>query len=370
MDSEPEKLGKGPKPDSPFDTPAPSLQVDATDAIADGSDPEAAPPTSKTPIANGSPASQQQNTHTPPNGGLKAWIQVASGFAVFFNTWGVLNTFGVFQTYYESGELFGETSSNIAWIGSIQAYCVLIGGLISGPIYDRGHFRALLSGGSFLIVLGFMMLSICRTYWQALLAQGFCVGIGAGLLFVPSLAVLPAYFSTRLGLAMGLSASGSSLGGVIYPIMFYRLLNSVGFGWAVRAIAFVSLGTLLIPVALMKMGFRPTKPRAILDWAAFTDLPFVMFVVSTAIGFVGLYVMLFYVSYFALASETATPEMAFYLVPILNVASMFGRTLPNALSDKTGPISCMYSTFLGTQLDSANFSIRQCCFLAPLSVGP
>ena len=33
---------------------------------------------------------------------------------------GILNTFGVFQTYYESGDLFQETSSNISWIGSVQ----------------------------------------------------------------------------------------------------------------------------------------------------------------------------------------------------------------------------------------------------------
>jgi sugar phosphate permease len=31
--------------------------------------------------------------------------------------------------------------------------------------------------------------------------------------------------------------------------------------------------------------------------------------------------------------------MAFYLVPIFNAASCFGRTLPNALSDKTGPFN-------------------------------
>jgi hypothetical protein len=30
----------------------------------------------------------------PPNGGLKAWLQVLGGFFLFFNTWGILNTFG------------------------------------------------------------------------------------------------------------------------------------------------------------------------------------------------------------------------------------------------------------------------------------
>ncbi|KAK3695698.1 major facilitator superfamily transporter monocarboxylate [Podospora appendiculata] len=277
----------------------------------------------------------------PPNGGVQAWIQVASGFAIFFNSWGILNTFGIFQTYYESGQLFSETSSNISWIGSIQAYCVLIFGLVSGPIYDRGYFRALLTSGSFLVVFGFMMLSICTTYWQALLAQGFCIGVGAGLLFVPSLAVLPGYFTTRMGLAMGLAASGSSLGGVIYPIVFYKMIGRVGFGWAVRTLGFIALATLVVPLVFMRMRVKPTRPRDVLDWSAFTDWPFAVFTFSAMVGFIGLYVMLFYVSYFAGATGIASSELSFYLVPILNAASMFGRTLPNALSDKTGPINLL-----------------------------
>jgi hypothetical protein len=51
-----------------------------------------------------------------PNGGLQAWLQVLGAWILFFNTWGVLNEFGVFQTYYESGDLFTSTSSNISWV--------------------------------------------------------------------------------------------------------------------------------------------------------------------------------------------------------------------------------------------------------------
>lgn len=281
----------------------------------------------------------------PPNGGLKAWLQVASGFCVFFNSWGVLNTFGVFQTYYETGELFVASSSDISWIGSIQAYCVLVFGLLSGPIYDRGYLRSLMAIGSFLIVFGFMMLSISTQYWHAILAQGFCVGIGAGLLFIPAVAVLPQYFTTRMALAMGIAASGSSLGGVIYPVAFLNLLNKIGFAWSVRIIGFIALATLITPVIFMEMRVKPIKPRAVLDWTVFTDWPFAFFTLSTMFGFAGLYVMLFYISFYAFATGIASRHMAFYLVPILNAGSMFGRTLPNALADKVGPLNGEHPTF-------------------------
>src|SRR6478735_60510 len=90
----------------------------------------------------------------PPNGGLMAWLQVAAGFVLFFNTWGMISAFSVYQTYYESGDLFQASSSNISWIGSIQSFLLQLTGLVAGPVYDRGQVRLLIGTGSFLIVFG------------------------------------------------------------------------------------------------------------------------------------------------------------------------------------------------------------------------
>ncbi|EME87960.1 uncharacterized protein MYCFIDRAFT_48210 [Pseudocercospora fijiensis CIRAD86] len=274
-----------------------------------------------------------------PNGGVQAWLQVLGGWMLFFNTWGILNTFGVFQTYYESGALFTETSSNISWIGSIQAFMVLVVGAFVGPIYDRGHLRALLLLGSFMVVFGFMMLSLCTEFWQCLLAQGFVVGIGGGCLFVPSVAILPTYFSTKIGAAIGIAASGSSMGGIIYPIMFYQLINvdRIGFGWSVRILGFTALATLLIPIFILRQRVKPPKPRSLIDWTAFKDVPYMVFVFGTLIGFIGLYVGFFYISYYGQARGYTNESLSFYLVPILNAGSVFGRTIPNILADKVGP---------------------------------
>lgn len=274
-----------------------------------------------------------------PNGGLQAWLHVVGGFMLFFNTWGILNAFGVFQTYYESGALFTKSSSDISWIGAIQSYMLMMVGFISGPIYDRGYLRTLLVVGSFGVVFGHMMLSICHSYWQVLLAQGFCVGIGAGCLFVPCVAILPTYFSTKIGLVVGLASAGSSFGGVIYPIVLFRLIDRIGFAWSVRVIGFIALGTLLIPIAIMRIRVRAPKPRDLIDWASFEDLDYMLFVLSGIIGFMGLFVILFYISYFAQDQHVTDSTMAFYIVPIFNAASCLGRTLPNALSDKIGPFN-------------------------------
>ena len=68
-----------------------------------------------------------------PDGGFLAWTQVAAGFFIFFNTWGLVNTFGSYQRYYGNGIPRTSSTSNISWIGSIQGSLLLLLGLFTGP---------------------------------------------------------------------------------------------------------------------------------------------------------------------------------------------------------------------------------------------
>lgn len=70
----------------------------------------------------------------------------------------------------------------------------------------------MLAVGSVMFVFGLMMLSLATEYYQVMLAQGVCIGLASGLLYVPSLALVASSFTKRRGLAIGLSTSGSSVG--------------------------------------------------------------------------------------------------------------------------------------------------------------
>lgn len=84
--------------------------------------------------------------------------------------------------------------------------------IVAGPIYDAGYTRSLLFCGTFLTVLGMMMTSISKTYWEVMLAQGVTVGVGCGLLFLPSVVIMSQYFTTKMAFATGIASTGSSLG--------------------------------------------------------------------------------------------------------------------------------------------------------------
>ncbi|KAL7786730.1 major facilitator superfamily domain-containing protein [Trichoderma ceciliae] len=286
----------------------------------------------------------------PPDGGTLAWMQVAGSFFLFMNSWGIVNTFGVYQTFYETNLLSHEAPSNISWIGSIQAFLLLIIGIATGPLFDLGYFYVLLSAGSFMVVFGMMMTSLCHEYWQVMLAQGLLVGLGSGFLFVPSVAIVSTYFTSKKSLATGIAASGSSIGGVIYPIIFARLQPVIGFGWATRVIGFIALATLLLCICIMRVRIQPKSVRRMLEPRAFKELPYSMFSFAEFFGFMGLYIPFFYIQSYATV-QGVDSNLAFYLVSILNAASVFGRIIPNFIADKTGPLNilvpcCLFSAIL------------------------
>ncbi|EMD58340.1 hypothetical protein GGP41_009681 [Bipolaris sorokiniana] len=274
-----------------------------------------------------------------PNGGLWAWLQVLGGFFLLFNSWGIINTFGSYQAYYETTLLPNSSASSISWIGSIQAFLLMMVGALTGPIYDAGYFRELLLVGSFLLVFGQMMLSLCHAYWQVLLAQAFCIGIGTGCLFVPSVAILSTYFSTKIGTVIGIAASGSSFGGVVYPIVFHKLLPQIGFAWTTRVLGFIILATMVIPNVCMRVRVLPAKSRSLLDLRAFLIPAYSLQVTGFFLGFMGLYMPFFFGQVYAIQEQITSEGLAFYLLAVMNSTSMFGRILPNVLSDKIGPFN-------------------------------
>lgn len=254
---------------------------------------------------------------------------------------GLVNAYGSWQTYYESDLLRSESASNISWVGSIQAFLLITAGILTGPLFDMGYFRALLWTGSILVTLGMFMTSLCTQYWQVMLAQGLTVGLGSGCLFVPSVAIVSTYFTTKKSFATGIAASGSSIGGVIYPIIFTSLEPRIGFAWTTRVVAFIVLGTLTVSVAVMRVRMLPSQTRRLVQPEAFKELPYTLFSVAEFFGFMGLYIPFFYVQFYAIEHNLMSADKAFYLLAVLNAASVFGRIIPNFIADKTGPLNIL-----------------------------
>nr|POE65296.1 aspyridones efflux protein apdf [Quercus suber] len=219
----------------------------------------------------------------------KAWRRVAGAWLLFIVAWGPALAYGSFQTYYKSNPLSSYSDSTIAWIGSLGTLLLVCAGALAGPLFDRGYLKHILVLGCLVLVFSLEMLSLCTEYYQLVLAQGVGYGLGSGLVYVPALAFVTSSFPPKTRpYAVGVLTSGAGLAGVLYPIIFDRLVIEIGFGWTCRFLGFFSL--LLAGIGLLLVWDAPiksTKPRSLVDWKAFTEVPFMSMCLVAFFQFLG-----------------------------------------------------------------------------------
>ena len=274
----------------------------------------------------------------PPDGGLRAWTQAFMTHLVVFNTWGYINSFGVFQTYYVTA--LNHPPSAISWVGSVQIFLLFFIGTFSGRATDYGLFRPTVFLGSFLQVLGVFMTSLSTKYWQLFLAQGICTGVGNGLVFCPCLAVVSTYFSKRRSLAIGIGASGTATGGIVYPVIVQQLLPKIGFAWTVRTQAFVMLTVSLIALGFFRTRLPSRKSGPIVEWIAFKELSYDLFTIGMFLIFWALYFAFYYVGSFGRNIVHISESSSINDLLIINGIGLFGRLIPNHLADRFfGPLN-------------------------------
>lgn len=215
--------------------------------------------------------------------------------------------------------------------------------------------------GSVGMVFCIMMISLCRSFWQFLLAQGVLLGVSMALSTWPMIALVGQYFKRSRAAATGIVIAGSSLGGIIWPIVIDRLLNntSLGFPWTMRILGFIMIPLMTFSCAAAKSPSRTSTPletgaqeekkadgedkaaerraavKMLLKQPALQLTCLAMFMV-----YFGLFAPIFYLPSFA--AEAGFPTtLAFYTASIVNGASFLGRILPGFVADRYGKFNCI-----------------------------
>jgi MFS family permease len=299
------------------------------------------------------PTEQPVNPFHPsqfPDGGKDAWLCLLGGACCLFCSFGWINCLGVFQNYYQTHQLRDYSPSSIAWIASIEVFMMFVPGPIVGWAFDSFGPKYILIFGTFFHVFGLMMTSLCTQYYQFILAQAICSPLGLNCIFNAATGTIPQWFLKKRGIAYGIMAAGSGLGGIIIPIMASHLIPTIGFAWTMRTIAFMLLGLLIIAGLTVKSRLppqkRPLRFKVFLE--PFADKKFVLLTVSSFFFFFGLFIPINFIEVQAIANGMSV-RLAGYLLAVLNAGSIFGRIIPGALADKLGKfnLQAIFCTFAG-----------------------
>ncbi|KAF8242543.1 MFS general substrate transporter, partial [Wilcoxina mikolae CBS 423.85] len=268
-----------------------------------------------------------------------AWLQVLAAFFCLMNSWGIVNTFGVFQSYFMTSSI--GNASSIAWIGSTQAFLILAVAPICGALFDAGHCRHMVFGGTILIALSTFSATLSGGvnvpgFALLMVTQGVVTGVGLGLLFTPAIALVSTYFTKNRALAVGIGTSGAGFGGVVYPIIMRALLNRLGYIWSMRVMSFTVVITQCVPLILIDQRHDlPLRPLGsnIIGISSLRSLKFILFSLGVFIVFLGLLTPYFFLPAWAVSENINIPFENYYLLSIMNAGGLLGRIIPALLAD-------------------------------------
>lgn len=145
------------------------------------------------------------------------------------------------------------------------------------------------------------------------------------------------WFNKKRGAAFGILATGSSLGGVIFPIMVSRLIREVGYPWAMRICAFLILALCAVANLTVKPRVMPTPQKITKAQLAapFREIDYLFLCLGFFCFTFGIFVPINYLPVQALDAGMDA-NLVSYLIPILNAASLFGRLFAGIMGDKIG----------------------------------
>ncbi|OAG07529.1 MFS general substrate transporter [Paraphaeosphaeria sporulosa] len=283
-----------------------------------------------------------------PDRGWAAWSVVVGGWCAMFVSVGWNNAAGVFQTIYEKDFLQSYSPSAIGWIISLQTFFMFVSAPFTGKAFDSYGPRWIIAIGSFLQVLGVMMMSLSTQYWHFILAQSICTGIGGGAIFFAASNSIATWFKNNRALALGIASAGSATGGVIIPIMVNHIYDDIGFGWALRVVGFVFLGLLTITNVLLKSRLTHVvkKPHPKDFMEPLQEPPFLFLTAACFFFAMAVYQPGTFIALNA-QREGIPDHISNYLLSILNASSVIGRVVVGWVADRAGRFNTMIiTTFL------------------------
>lgn len=171
-------------------------------------------------------------------------------------------------------------------------------------------------------------------------------GVGTALTFVPAVAAVGHFFLVKRANATGIAVSGSSVGGVIFPLMLQKLFPKLGFAWATRVLGFIYVFLLVLANVLIRSGL-PSKTFRKIDLLPnvkiFRSAPYTLFVLGVFMFEFALFIPINYISSYALYQGFSS-ALPYQLLAILNAGSFFGRWIPGYIADAIGRFNTMILT--------------------------
>lgn len=267
--------------------------------------------------------------------GGRAWVDMGLAALSMFTVFATAYSFGTFVR--PMADEFNAGRGATAFVFAITAFLYFSLGAITGPLVYRVGPRRMILFGATVQVIGMLATTRANALWQAYLTYGVGVGIGVACAYVPMVAVVGAWFTTKRPTAIGVAVSGIGISSLVGAPIAARLIRSVGWrdAYAIFALATAVLMTIVALGVRTPPSFATPPPKGLSS--SLRTRTFGLLYLSLALAAVTLFNV--FVNIVPYAEDNGIEKVkASTLLSILGGASVLGRNALAAIAKRAGSV--------------------------------
>jgi MFS family permease len=263
------------------------------------------------------------------------WVVVAAAFTLMFVGFGVAYSFAAFFTALQS-EL-GASRAHVALVFSVAAFVWFVCGAPGGVLADRFGPRRVAVCGIACLVAALWLASLAGSVGMLYATYSLGIGIGVGLVYVPSVGAVQPWFTANRALASGLAVAGIGAGNFAVPLLAAWWIEL--FGWRNAFVALAIFALVLGGAAALAIDAPPREKAGPREGtalrAALRSREFALLYAAMVFSCIGIFVPMVHIAPYA-QDLGYSEAQGVALVSLIGLGSLIGRFTVGPFADRLG----------------------------------
>jgi MFS family permease len=275
------------------------------------------------------------------------WVVVAAAFTLMFVGFAAAYSFAAFFGAFEAE--FGAARGDIALVFSVAAFLWFLLGAPGGMAADRLGARRVAALGVACLVLALWLASRADSIAMLYASYSLGMGLGVGLVYVPSVGAVQPWFGANRALASGLAVAGIGAGNIAGPLLAAWWIDLYGWRGAYVALALFVLVLGGAAAAALKRpphveGAGPV--RGVELRVAVRTPTFWLLYASLVASCIGLFVPMVHLGPYAQDLGYSAAQ-GVTLVSLIGLGSLLGRFTVGGIADRLGRLPALVAMYAG-----------------------
>lgn len=269
---------------------------------------------------------------------------VAAAFTLMFVGFAAAYSFAAFFSAFQSE--FGASRAHVALVFSVAAFLWFLTGAPGGMLADRFGARRVALAGVACLVAALGLAAVSSSMAALYVTYSVGIGVGVGLVYVPSVGAVQPWFNANRALASGIAVAGIGAGNIAGPLLAAWWIGLFGWRGAYFALAVFVLILGGVAACLLQNISDAKNKNPISVGDALRTTPFWLLYASLTLSCIGLFVPMVHLG--AYAQDLGYSEaQGVTLVSLIGLGSLLGRFSVGPFADRMGREASLAAMYAG-----------------------